>query len=215
VRLWSPASLPADAAVPLLIAHDGSGLAESASLLSWASAHAAADPIRVALLDPAPGCRDSWYSANPGYLHHLNDVVLPALRGQVKVSAVVGLGVSLGAVAMITWQRRHPTAVDALALQSGSFFTPVLDPQESGFRYFDRIYAAVLDVTARPPERRVPLLLTCGAIEENLANNQLMAEELTAAGDPTTFVTVPDAHNTIGWRDAWAPHLDRLVDAVS
>ena len=68
---------------------------------------------------------------------------------------------------------------------------------------------------ADPPERRVPLLLTCGAIEENLANNQLMAEKLVAAAYPTTFVVVPDAHNTIGWRDAWAPHLDRLVDAVT
>ena len=42
-----------------------------------------------------------------------------------------------------------------------------------------------------------------------------MAEKLAAAAYPTTFVTVPDAHNTIGWRDAWAPHLDRLLDAVS
>ena len=62
---------------------------------------------------------------------------------------------------------------------------------------------------ARAP---VPLLLTCGAIEEILAN-QLMAEKF-AAGYPTRLV-VPDAHTTIGWRDAWAPHLDRLVDAVS
>ena len=100
-------------------------------------------------------------------------------------------------------------------MQSGSFFTPVLDPQESGFGYFDRICAAAVEVYTDPPERRVPLLLTCGAIEENLANNQLMAEKLAAAAYPTRFVVVPDAHTTIGWRDAWAPHLDRLVDAVS
>ena len=42
-----------------------------------------------------------------------------------------------------------------------------------------------------------------------------MAEKLAAAAYPTTFVVVPDAHTTIGWRDAWAPHLDRLVDAVT
>lgn len=215
VQLWSPTSLSPDAPAPLLVAHDGTGLAQSGSLLSWASAHGAAKPIRVALLDPAPGCRDSWYSANPDYLDHLADVMLPALRGRVNVSTVVGLGVSLGAVAMMTLQRRHPNAVDALALQSGSFFTPVLDPQESGFGYFDRICASAVEVYADPPERRVPLLLTCGAIEENLANNQLMAEKLATAGYPTTFVVVPDAHTTIGWRDAWAPHLDHLVDAVT
>ncbi len=114
-------------------------------------------------------------------------------------------------MAMMTLQRRHPIAVDALALQSGSF----LDPQESGFPYFDRICAAAVEVDTDPPERRVPLLLTCGAIEENLANNQLMAEKLVPAVYPTTFVAVPHADNTIGWRDAWAPHLDRLVDAVT
>ncbi len=34
----------------------------------------------------------SWYSANPDYLDHLADVVLPALRGRVNVAAVVGSG---------------------------------------------------------------------------------------------------------------------------
>ena len=182
VQLWSPASLSPDAPAPLLVAPDGSGLAQTGSLLTSASARAVVNPIRVALLDPAPGCRDSWYSANPDYLDHLTDMMLPALRGRVNVSAVAGLGVSLGAVAMMTLQRRHPNAVDALAFQSGSFFTPVLDPQESGFGYFDRICAATVEVYADPPERRVPLLLTCGAIEENLSNNQLMAEKLVRGG---------------------------------
>ena len=89
------------------------------------------------------------------------------------------------------------------------------DPRESGFPDFDRICAGAVEVYTDPPERRVPLLLTCGAIEENLANNQLMAPKRAAAAYPSTFATVPDAHTTIGWRDAWAPHLDRLVDGVT
>ena len=70
-------SLLPDEPAPLLVVHDGGGLAQSGSLLSWASAHAVAGPIRVALLDPAPGCRDAWYSANTEYLDHLAGVVLP------------------------------------------------------------------------------------------------------------------------------------------
>ena len=34
------------------------------------------------------------------------------------------------------------------------------------------------------PDRRVPTILTCGAIEENLANNRLMEQSLRARGYP-------------------------------
>ena len=57
---------------------------------------------------------------------------------------MIGLGASLGAVSMLTLQRRHPGSISALALQSGSFFTPKLDAQESQFAQFlDQICAAV------------------------------------------------------------------------
>ncbi len=214
VRLWSPEGMPPDAAAPLLITHDGSGMAQSGSLLSWATAHAEQQPIRVALLDTVPGCRDGWYSANPDYLDQLSGSLLPALRDRVNVSAVVGLGASLGAVAMLSWHRRDPAAVDGLALQSGSFFRPELDPQESAYPHFDRIYQAVTDAIDDPPDRRVPTLVTCGAIEENYANNQRMAEQLAGLDYPVRFITVPDAHTMIGWRDAWTPHLDELLQTV-
>ena len=219
-RLWAPAGLASDVAAPLLVAHDGSDMADRGSLLSWAAAHARTRPIRVALLDPPNGLRDQWYSADPDYTTHLAEVVLPALTSRALTGPIVGLGASLGALAMLTLQRRHPGSISALALQSGSFFTPTLDPQESGYRNFDRVCAAVRQITAGPdrsidaPPRAVPTLITCGAIEENRFNNEAMVDALMSQGYPVTFRLVPDAHTMIGWRDAWFPALDELVGGL-
>jgi len=220
VQLWSPAGLSADRAAPLLLAHDGSDMAQRGSLLSWASAMSSSSPVRVALLDPAAGLRNEWYAADPDYADHLAEVVLPALTARVLTGPVIGLGASLGAVSMLTLQRRHPGSISALALQSGSFFTPMLDAQESSFAQFEQICTAVRrmssgpDLTAVTAPRPVPVLMTCGAIEENLANNKLMASTLRRQGHPVTMRVVPDAHTMIGWRDAWSPELDDLIGAL-
>src|SRR6478672_10752931 len=116
-RLWAPAGLASDVAAPLLVAHDGSDMSDRGSLLSWAAAHARTRPIRVALLDPPNGLRDQWYSADPDYTTHLAEVVLPALTSRALTGPIVGLGASLGALAMLTLQRRHPGSISALALQ--------------------------------------------------------------------------------------------------
>lgn len=220
VQLWSPAGLSADRAAPLLLVHDGSDMAQRGSLLSWASAMSSSSPVRVALLDPAAGLRNQWYAADPDYADHLADVVLPAVTARVLTGPVIGLGASLGAVSMLTLQRRHPGSISALALQSGSFFTPTLDAQESSFAQFEQICAAVKlmgsgpDLTAVTAPRPVPVLMTCGAIEENLANNKLMAAALQRQGHSVTMRIVPDAHTMIGWRDAWSPELDDLIGAL-
>jgi len=220
VQLWSPAGLSSDRAAPLLLVHDGSDMAQRGSLLSWASAMSSSSPIRVALLDPAPGLRNEWYAADPDYIDHLAEGVLPALTARVLTGPVIGLGASLGALSMLTLQRRHPGSISALALQSGSFFTPTLDAQESSFAQFKQICAAVMrmnsgpDLTAVTAPRPVPVLMTCGAIEENLANNKLMAAALRSQGHPVTLRVVPDAHTMVGWRDAWSPELDDLIGAL-
>lgn len=214
-RLWSPAGLAPQEPAPLLVAHDGTDLAENGSLLAWAAHRAADRPLRVALLDAPDGCRDRWYAANPGYARHLATVLLPALRNRVTVSAVVGLGASLGGLAMLGLQRAHPAALDALALQSGTFLTPDLDPQETGYGPFAQVCRAVKDYASQAPMRTVPTLMTCGAIEENLANNRQMAEALARQGYPVRWVVNPDGHTVIGWRDVWAPHLDALVAEVA
>ena len=60
----------------------------------------------------------------------------------------------------------------------------------------------------------VPTVITCGAVEENLANNREMAAALRRQGYPVDLVEVPDAHNWTGWRDALDPHLTTLLQTV-
>ena len=220
VQLWSPEGLSADTVAPLLLVHDGSDMADRGSLLSWATALSASVPIRVALLDPPHGMRDPWYSANPDYSDHLAEVVLPALTSRVLTGPVIGLGASLGALAMLALQRRHPGSISALALQSGSFFCADLDAQESGYSFFQQICAAVRFISAGPDlaaagtPRPVPTLITCGAIEENRFNNEALAAALDRQHYPVTMRLVPDAHTMIGWRDAWFPALDELIGSL-
>ena len=215
--VWSPAGLAADAPAALLVVHDGSDMAERGSLLQWATSAIAggARPFRIALLDPVAGRRDQWYAADEGYADHLATVVLPFIEQQVPVLATVGLGASLGALSMLFLQRRHPGLLDALVLQSGSYFTAVLDPQESGYDRFQHICAAVRSLLAGPAPHTGPVLITCGIVEENRANNEQMATALQGQGYRVEMHLVPDAHTMIGWRDAWSPGLERLLDAVA
>ncbi|MDQ6657238.1 MAG: esterase [Actinomycetota bacterium] len=214
IQLFSPTGLADDTPAPLLIAHDGSDMADRGSLLSWACAQH--PPIRVALLDPPIGYRNPWYAADPAYADHIGGTVIPALKERVATSATAGLGASLGAVAMMTIHRRHPESLDALALQSGSFFTGVLDQQEESWPQFAGVCAAVAAMTDALPAqvRGVPVLMTVGAIEENRANNELMAGALTFQGYHVNATIVPDAHTMIGWRDAWSPGLDELMRLI-
>ena len=62
-----------------------------------------------------------------------------------------------------------------LVVQSGSFFAPDLDPQESHFSGFRAVVDFVATVQGSGTDRcPVPTVLTCGTAEENLANNQPM-----------------------------------------
>ena len=57
---------------------------------------------------------------------------------------MIGMGASLGGLAMLQAQRAHPQASSpGCYLQSSSFFHRVLDEQESGFERFNRITAFV------------------------------------------------------------------------
>jgi enterochelin esterase-like enzyme len=222
-RLWSPADAAPGEPLPLLVAHDGPEYAELAGLTRFAAAQIAAGRLprhRLALL--APGDRDEWYAANLGYAAALAGAVLPALRQAVAVCGpVVGLGASLGGLALLHAQRRHETAFGALFLQSGSFFDPRLDPQERDFPWFARITRFVAEIRPdpaqrqrRPPPRPVPVTLTCGTVEDNLANNRQLATALAAVGYPVRLVEVPDAHNYVAWRDAFDPPLVDLLARV-
>ncbi|MTD17337.1 esterase [Nakamurella sp. YIM 132087] len=212
-RLWSPQGLPDTTPAPLLLVHDGTDMAIRGSLLRWAAHRSAVAPLRVALLDPADGARADWYAANPAYAALLAGTVVPAIAGTVAVQGIVGLGASLGAVGMMTLHRTAPGLLAGLALQSGSFFTPELDPQESGFTWFGRLCATSTAI-ADSPGRPVPTLVTVGTVEENRANNERLTAVLRDQGWPVRADLVRDGHTMIGWRDAWFPALDELLEGA-
>jgi enterochelin esterase family protein len=128
----------------------------------------------------------------------------------------IGIGASLGALAMLHLHRWCSRAFDALFLQSGSFFTAELDPQESGFSGFPAVSAFVEQLsTADSDPAPIPVVLTCGRVEENLANNRSMTSALSRLGYDADLTAVRDAHNYTAWRDALHPHLTDLIKDVT
>lgn len=213
IAVWSPC----EGALPLLVAHDGPEYDELAALTRYAGAMieaGAIPPFRVALLPP--GDRDEWYSASATYGRALCNRILPALREHVPVTGLpVGMGASLGALAMLQAQRAWPETFAGLFLQSGSFFMARFDRRESGFPRYGRIVRFVRGVLrAEAFDEPVPVTMTCGAEEENVHNNHVMARALAAQGYDAHLAEVPDLHNYTGWRDALDPHLTGLLARV-
>jgi enterochelin esterase-like enzyme len=199
VRLWDGGG------APLLIAHDGPEYDKLASLTRYSGAMIASGalpPHRVALLAPAD--RDEWYSASGRYARAL---VTDVMRALDPVDPV-GMGASLGALAMLHAHVRRPFA--GLFLQSGSFFELRHDAHEYRFSRFQRVIRVVRELKrdAGVPER---VTMTCGVLEENLANNREMAAALAEQEFDVELNVVPDMHNYTGWRDALHPHLTHLL----
>jgi len=208
-RIWSPPDTDPRRPLPLLVAHDGSEYERRAGLtrlIGHAIATGRLPPCRVALLDPQD--RDESYSASARYARALA-ALLPQLA---PATTTAGLGASLGALALLHTRWRHPGAFGALMLQSGSFFRLRWDRQESGFPRFRRISRFVGQVLNAPRAATpIPITLTCGAPEENLANNRAVAAALRRQGHGVTLHVNRDAHNYVGWRDALDPHLVELL----
>jgi enterochelin esterase family protein len=168
-------------------------------------------PFRVALLPP--GDRNEWYSASAVYGRALSSRILAAVRDAVGIAGLpVGMGASLGGLAMLQAQRTWAGTFSGLFLQSASFFVPRYDRQESGFPRYRRITRYVGGVMrAEPGAETVPVVMTCGTEEENIHNNRLMARTLDALGYDVALCEVADLHNYTGWRDAFDPHLTGLL----
>jgi enterochelin esterase-like enzyme len=217
VTLWSPAGLGDRSPAPLLLVHDGPEYDELASLTDYLSSSVAAGTlpsVRAALL--GPGHRDERYSADGAYARALCLAILPRLFAEVATTAVVGVGASLGALAMLHAQRQNPDCLDGLFLQSGSFFHPRHDAHERRFPRYDRVVRTVDGVLrAAGNTRPVPTVMTCGTLEENLSNNRIMARALSAQGYDVTLREVRDVHNYTAWRDAFDPWLTGLVREVA
>jgi enterochelin esterase-like enzyme len=215
VAIWRPEDARDDEPLALLVAHDGPELDQLARLTDFAAAQIAGGALprhRVALV--APGDRDQWYSASALYARTLATRVLPGIADAVAVRRPVGMGASLGGLAMLHAHRRFPDAFAGLFLQSGSFFVPRFDRHESGFVRYRRIVRFVRATLRERPRRTVPVTLTCGAREENVHNNRLMASALAAQGYRARFVEGPGVHDYTAWRDMLDPHLTALLQDV-
>ena len=172
--------------------------------------------MRAALLEP-PGDRNESYSASGRYTRALATEVLPALEwlaptgGQQRLR--VGMGASLGALAMLHLHRTRAGSLGGMFLQSGSYFRQRFDKHESSFPRFRRISRFVGEVLAGPGVAPpIPVTLTCGTVEENLANNRAVTAALKAWGYDARLVTTRDAHNYVAWRDTFDPHLVDLLN---
>jgi enterochelin esterase-like enzyme len=214
--LWSSPGLADDVEAPLLVVHDGPEYDDLAGLTQFLDAMTAdgrLPAMRAALL--APVDRNETYSASPTYGRALALGLVPGLKRQVRTSTVLGMGASLGGLAMLQAQRAHPRVFGGLYLQSSSFFHRVLDEQESGFERFSRITSFVEGVLrSGPVEDPVPVVMSCGRIEENVENNRLMTRSLQAQGYDTRLVENRDVHTYTGWRDTFDPNLVDLVRRV-
>jgi enterochelin esterase family protein len=208
-RLWSPPDTDPRRPLPLLVAHDGTDYeryAELPRLIAHAVATNRLPPCRVALLD-APD-REEAYSASARYARTLAGL-LPQLA---PATTHAGIGASLGALALLHTRWLHPGAFGALMLQSGSYFRQRWDRHESGFPRFRRVSRFVgLVLNERRAATPIPITLTCGAPEENLANNRAVATALRRQGHAVAWHVNRDAHNYTGWRDTLDPHLVTLL----
>ena len=218
VLLYATSERPPPGA-PLLVVHDGPEYAQYSQLTRFLDAmvsEARIPPLWAALVPPVD--RNQTYSASARYAHALAHELLPALRGRAPHGPRIGIGASLGALAMLHGQLRHPESFDGLLLQSGSFFRQRWDRVESSFvryRRITRFVGTVLRGSGEPAPAPIPVVVTCGAAEENLANNRAVAAALVRQGYPVTLGEVADAHNWVCWRDAFDPYLPDLIRAVT
>jgi enterochelin esterase family protein len=208
---------PPGAAAPLVVVHDGPEYAEYAALTRFLDAMSWEEqipPLRAALVQPVD--RDETYSASALYAAALVRELLPEITARAPHGPVVGMGASLGALAMLHAHVRHPGAFDGLLLQSGSFFRQRFDRYESGFAHYRRITRFVGTVLRGVAvERPIPVALTVGTGEENRANNEALAEALIYHGYPAWISRVRDGHTWTCWRDAFHPHLPALLEAAT
>ena len=220
VQLWSsPGGRPGQP-LPLLVVHDGPEYARYAGLLAFlgqATRAGRLPPLRAALL--APVDRDEHYSASAAWSRALTAELLPALEELAPAPPGrrfrVGMGASLGALATLAAAAADPGAFGGLFLQSGSFFQRRLDRQEAGHPRFARICRFVAGVLGSGgPREPATAVLTCGTVEENLANNQAVRAALAAKGWDARLRQQPDAHNWTAWRDALDPWLLQLLQRM-
>ncbi len=220
-ELWTANGVDDDESLPLLVVHDGPEYAEHASLLRLfdsAIAELELRPFRAALLRP-PGNRNETYSASTRYANALATEVVPALHELALTPDIPGaraaMGSSLGALAAFQAHRVHRHLFGGLFLQSGSFFRRSTDAQEGGFARFARVSRFVAGVLrAETAPAAIPVVMTCGRNEENLANNRILRDALVRQRYDVRLHEHADLHNWVSWRDMFHPHLVGLLERL-
>ena len=103
--------------------------------------------------------------------------------------------------------RKHPWVFDGLVLQSGSFFhwgedyPPHYDPRKTIRPFVQTVHQA-------PGfDEKVPIHVTCGLWEGNLANNRLTVKELRRQGYQVVYHETEGDHDWPSWQAALAPAL--------
>ena len=202
---WSPTTAPSTTSWPT-----------SASTAPRWSAPAGSPPFHLVLL--APGRPQRVVLGQPRLRRGAGRrrAAPAARRAATPPAPVVGMGASLGGAGDAARpaplpRPRSPGCSCSRAASSGRGY----DRHESGFARLpaDRpVRRAGAPRVGRRRRAPVPTSLTCGAVEENLANNREMARALLAGrAIRRQLVEVPDAHNFTAWRDAFDPHLTESV----
>ena len=212
VTICSPPGSDPREPMPMLAVHDGPEFDSLGDISHFSAAMTGSGRLprhRLALL--SPGDRNRWYAALPAYAQALQESVFPAVAHRMRTNSIVLHGASLGGLAALHAATRWPELFDGLFLQSGSFFQPGLDAHESSFGGFAAIAAFTEELERASTSRPIPIGMTCGRAEENLANNERMAQTLSSLGHHVQYDEVADAHTFTGWRDAFDPYLVELV----
>jgi enterochelin esterase family protein len=217
VSLWAAAGTSPDTPLPLLVALDGAELATFSGLLHMLDAEVASGrlpPMRAALCRPTR--RDEHYTASPEFAGYLAGELIPAVETLVTVCPErrfrVGLGASLGGLALLHAHRWASDIFGALFCQSSSFFHHEYVLGSAPLERIERFMDEVLAASSWPDP--IDVTMTCGTVEQNLANNEECAAALASQGYPAVLHIVRDAHNWVAWRDCWTPHLVDLLGKV-
>jgi enterochelin esterase-like enzyme len=211
--LTPPGHGPTDT-LPLLVVHDGPEYVRLARLLDLLDGLASDDQaLRCRVLALQPVDRDRAYAASPVYTGALVDRALPEVLDAVPTTGpLVGLGASLGALALTYAAATRPGTFAGLLCQSGSFFLQRFDAHEVRFSGYPRVVEVTTALHADPsPLAAVAMRLTAGLGEENLDNNRALADRLAALGVDAEIAIGRDGHSYTAWRDLLAPTLPRLL----
>ena len=215
VEVVAPQGLALDAATPLLWVHDGPAYDQQAELTAWVGDRIEGGhlpPMRVVLAGVRR--RTQWYSASPRYLRSFSMGLTQVGEMYACRGPVVVMGASLGGLTSLL-AGLSDGRVGGVFAQSGSFFTAHTDGQESGFARFDRITAAVDDVSGWSAKgRTLSVAMTCGTGEENVLNNRLMATHLAEVGVDVSLREVAGGHDYPSWNAALDPSLTQLLNRL-